>query len=476
MPGLIVRIAEWIGIVLILYFILLNTLYIVQGLFSVSMLKRYFRQTRAEDIIGLTHESNLPPVSILVPSYNEEKTCCDTIEALLELNYPNYEIILINDGSSDKTLACLTESFDLKQALHVNPNQLQTAEIKEVYHSARDPRVWVIDKVNGGKADALNAGINYCNTPYFCAVDADTLLEKDALSRIVFPFLLNLHTVAVGGILKVLNGCTVENRRVTDIKMPRNPLAAMQVVEYLRSFLAGRMSWNLFNGSLIISGAFGVFRHATVIDAGGYDANTVGEDMELVVRLHRHCAKHDPNYKITFIPDPVAWTQCPENLSGLYAQRERWQRGLTQTLFKHISMLFNPRYGKVGLISYPYFFFMEMLGPLIEVTGYLAFLVLFLSGNISWPFALLFFVAAFGMGLMVSFLSLILVEMNTRRFGHDSDLAKLAGYAVLENFGYRQLLSVWRVMGFFLAIKGKRSWGQIQRKRLNSKPQPVESS
>lgn len=474
MPELIVKIAEWMGIILILYFILLNTFYLLQGLFSVNMLKRYFRQIRAEDNIGLTHEANLPPVSILVPSYNEEKNCCDTIEALLELNYPNYEVILINDGSTDQTLACLNAHFQLKPALHINVSKLSTAPIKEVYHSALDPRIWVIDKENGGKADALNAGINYCNSPYFCAVDADTLLEKDALTRIVFPFLLNLHTVAVGGIIKVLNGCRVENRRVTDIRMPNNPLAALQVVEYLRSFLSGRMSWNLFNGSLIISGAFGVFRHATVLDAGGYDCDTVGEDMELVVRLHRHCATHDPDYKITFIPDPVAWTQCPEHLSGLYAQRERWQRGLVQTLFKHIGMMFNPRYGKIGLISYPYFFLMEMLGPLIEVMGYLAFVVLFLAGRISWHFALLFFMAAFGMGLMVSLLSLILQEMNTRRFGHNSDLLKLAAYAILENFGYRQLLSFWRVVGTLMALKGKRSWGQIKRRRFNKLARSVE--
>lgn len=468
LTNIFVGLAEIIAGAVIIYFVVLNLIYLLQGLAAMKMLKHYFRQLRAEDLVGLSYQDNLPSVSILIPAYNEVTTCCETVQALLDLEYPHYEIIVINDGSTDQTLQRLNEHFDLCPALHVNPYQLTTAPVNEVYCSRLHPNVWVIDKENGGKADALNAGLNYCNMPFFCAVDADTLLEKDALRRIMLPFLLNRHTVAVGGIIKVLNGCKVEQGRIQEVCLPQRLLPAIQVVEYLRSFLAGRMSWNLLQGSLIISGAFGVFRHTTVLAAGGYNLDTVGEDMELVVRLHRHCAERDKDYQITFVPDPVAWTQCPETLAGLYSQRERWQRGLVQSLFKHLGMLFNPRYGQTGLVTFPFFFFLEMLGPLVEVAGYLAMLLLLLANRLSLSFLLLFLGVAVGMGLAISFLALILAEMNIRRFENQHALWKLAGIALLENLGYRQLLACWRAGGILTALLGKRSWGQIQRYRFSA--------
>lgn len=299
-------------------------------------------------------------------------------------------------------------------------------------------------------------------------MDADTILEPYALSRMMFTFLTERDTVAVGGILRVMNGCELRDGKIASVKMPKNSLAAFQVLEYMRSFLASRMSWNLARGSLIISGAFGMFSHATVINAGGYATDTVGEDMELVVRLHRYCRQNKRNYHIRFVPDPVAWTQCPEHLSDLYLQRERWQRGLVQSLFKHLPMLLNPRYGSVGLLGMPFFFFLEMLGPLVEVSGYLALIILVLAGKFSWVYALVLFGIALGMGMMVSMVSIILSERNTRRFQGSRSLWQLLGWAILENLGYRQLLAIWRVGGTFSALSGKTHWGSIRRQRYEN--------
>lgn len=311
MTELLLRFAEGISYVLVFYFVALNMAYLIQGLVSVQLLKKHYQQLRVSDLERLKQAPELPPVTLIIPAFNEEKTLQDTLANLRQQDYPHYEIIIVNDGSTDMTLELLMERFSLRPALHLNPNCLPTAPVKEVYRSQRDPHIWVVDKENKGRSDALNAALNYCQTPYFCVMDADTVLEPYALSRMVFTLLTERNTVAVSGILRVLNGCSMEQGWVKQVTLPKNALAALQVLEYMRSFFASRMSWNITRGSLIISGAFGLFSHATVVKAGGYATDTVGEDMELVVRLHRYCRKHKPDYHIRFVPDPVAWTQCP---------------------------------------------------------------------------------------------------------------------------------------------------------------------
>jgi cellulose synthase/poly-beta-1,6-N-acetylglucosamine synthase-like glycosyltransferase len=469
MTEILLWIAETIGYLLIGYFILLNISYLVQGLLSVQLLKRYYQHLRVSDMDRFRQEQELPPVTLIIPAYNEETNLQDTLRNLEHQDYPDYEILIVNDGSTDKMLSSMIKKYALEPAFHLNPNHLKTAPVKEVYRSKTHPHIWIIDKKNSGKADSLNAALNYCQTPFFCVMDADTILEPYALSRMMFTFLTERDTVAVGGILRVMNGCELKDGKIETVKMPKNSLAALQVLEYMRSFLASRMSWNLARGSLIISGAFGMFSHATVVNAGGYATNTVGEDMELVVRLHRYCRQNKRNYHIRFVPDPVAWTQCPESLSDLYLQRERWQRGLVQSLVKHLPMLLNPRFGSVGLLGMPFFFFLEMLGPIIEVLGYFALLILVLAGKFSWVYGLVLFGVSFGMGMLVSIVSIILSELNTRRFHETSSLWQLLGWAILENLGYRQLMSFWRVGGTLAAFSGKTHWGRIQR-------QPYENS
>ncbi|MGE0441953.1 MAG: glycosyltransferase family 2 protein [Gemmatimonadales bacterium] len=445
------------------YFVVINAVYLAMSLQAIVSLRRYARRLKSLDLSEILSIGGIPPITVVVPAHNEEATCVESVRALLGLQYPEFEVLVVNDGSRDATLARLQAAFDLVPAPRSPTATLATAAIRATLKSRSHPRLWVIDKENGGKADALNAGINHCRTPLFCAIDADSLLERDALVRIVRPFLEDDATVAAGGIIRIANGCDVRHGTLTRIGLPGNQLARLQVMEYLRAFLAGRAGWSGLNATLIVSGAFGLFRRQTVVDAGGYDRNTVGEDMELIVRLHRHCRDRRRPYRITFVPDPAAWTECPETLRILGRQRERWQRGLAETMARHRAMLFNPRYGRIGMIAMPYFFVLETLGPILEVGGYFTFGAAVLLGRLSLEHALAFFVLAFMLGLALSLAGIALEELTFRRYPRMGDLLTLLGIAVIESFGYRQLSSLWRVRGLWGALRRRRSWGVMTR-------------
>lgn len=374
----------------LLYMFFLNSMYVITSVLSFGALRKYSRRLKSVSIEYLLTSAGSPPITVIVPAYNEEATCVDAIRALLNLQYPEYEVLLVNDGSCDQTLQRLIDAYDLETAHRTPLSNLQTESIRAVYRSLKFSHLWVVDKENGGKADALNAGINMCQTPLFCAIDADSLLEPDALLRVVRPFLEQRETVAVGGIIRIANGCVITDGVVRQVRLPKTWLARFQALEYLRSFLSGRMGWSVLGGTLIISGAFGLFKRSLVVDIGGYQTDTVGEDMELIVRLHRYCLEQKQSYDIAFIPDPVAWTECPEDMKTLANQRDRWQRGLMEALWKHRVMFFNPRYGRIGLLAYPYYFFLEMMGPVIEMMGYLSIVLTALLGMLSTGFASLF--------------------------------------------------------------------------------------
>jgi cellulose synthase/poly-beta-1,6-N-acetylglucosamine synthase-like glycosyltransferase len=450
--------------VVLAYFLALNATYFVLSLFAFGTLRRYGRRMKSLDLDELIRGGGAPPITVLAPAYNEEPTCVDVVRSLLTLEYPDYEIVVVNDGSDDQTLERLTEAFNLAPAPRMPTASIQTEHVRQVYQSRRHPSLWVVDKENGGKADALNAGINYCRTPLFCAIDADSLLEREALVRVVRPFLEDSRTIASGGILRIANGCTVEHGQVVDVRLPRNLLARFQVLEYLRAFLGGRMGWDALDATLIISGAFGIFRRSAAVDAGAYATDTVGEDMELVVRLHRHHSESGAPYKVNFVPDPVAWTECPESVRVLGRQRDRWQRGLFQTLTRHTKMLFNPRYGRAGLIAFPYFFFLEMLGPVLEALGYLAFLATFLAGRAPLSYTVAFIMASVVFGVALSVAAVALEELSFRRYGRVRDLLQLFWLATIENIGYRQLSNWWRFKGTWSALRGVQGWGHMTRK------------
>ncbi len=448
----------------LIYFGTLNVSYLAMTFIAIRMLVSHARRQRSFQVHELIARESAPPISIIAPMYNEEATCLPAVQSLLALSYPHYEVIMVNDGSTDGTLDNVVAAFEMEQTARYPTATIPCAEIRGIYRSRQHHNLWLIDKENGGKSDALNAGINYCTKPLFCAIDADTLLDPDALLRIVRPFIEDSSTVAAGGIIRIVNDCPIHRGRVAEVKMPQNRLARYQVLEYLRAFLAGRVGWDAVGMVLIISGAFGLFKRSMVVEVGGYATDTVGEDMDLVVRLHRHCREKGLRYAVRFIGDPVAWTECPESMRILSRQRDRWQRGLAQVLTRHRKMLFNPRYGRVGMVAYPYFFFLEMVGPAVEVSGYLFFLLALITGSISTTHAVAFFMVAVVLGVVLSVLSVVLEEISFRRYNKVTDLLRLFWLAVEENFGYRQLHTWWRLKGLISHLRGRMEWGDMKRK------------
>ncbi len=446
-----------------LYFVGINSGYLMLNLLSLGGLKRYIESHSLDDLPrGISGFE--PPVSVLVPAYNEEATIAGSVRSMLQLNYPDYEVIVINDGSKDGTMDALRREFSLLPFPEAYWQRLPVQPVRCIYRSATHPSLRVIDKENGGKADALNAGINASRYPLFCGVDADSVLERDSLKRVVEPFLEDPRTIGAGGTVRIANGCKVDNGFLASVGLPRNPLALLQIVEYLRAFLFGRMGWSPLNAVLIISGAFGLFRKDVVVAAGGYRRDTVGEDMELVVRLHRlHRTRRIP-YRIVFVPDPVCWTEAPESLRVLKNQRVRWQRGLSESLTINIGLLFHRRGGAAGWLAFPFMVIFEWLGPLLEVTGYAFMIAAFLFGLVSGEAFLTFMLVAFGFGLVLSVSSLLLEEMSFHIYPKPGQVVPVVLMVVVENFSYRQLNSLWRLWGLLLWMaRSKARWGEMTR-------------
>lgn len=415
------------------------------------------------------YSEQAPAISVLAPAFNEELTIVESTRSLLALQYPDFEVIVINDGSKDGTLARLIAEFGLEQVDRFVDRSVEHVPIRGFYASSRLPRLLVVDKENGGKADALNAGINCSRTALFCAIDADSILESDALLRVVRPFIDEPDlTIAAGGTIRIANGCKVDSGRISDIKLPRNFLALVQIVEYLRAFLMARVGLAKMQALTVISGAFGLFRRRQVVEVGGYSHGTVGEDMELVLKLHRLMREAKRDYRINFIAEPVCWTECPDTLSVLGRQRARWQRGALECFVKHKDMLFNPRYGRIGIVGFGHILLVDVLGPLLEVLGYILVPLLWALGLLALPWLLAFLAVTFMFGVSLSIATLVLEEIQLRRFPKARELAVLAVIAVLENFGYRQLSNLWRLQGWWQFIRKQQSWGTMTRKGFSA--------
>ena len=408
------------------------------------------------------------PVSIIVPAYNEEVTVVETVQSLLALDYKLYEIIVVDDGSRDDTSKKLIDNFHMKRIRRPIQRKISCQPEEFVYEtSAYKVPLALIRKKNGGKADALNMGINACKYPYFICLDADSVLQYDSLSKIVRPVIEQGDVVAVGGAIRPSNSVELSRGRVVNYQLPKNILACMQVLEYDRSFLASRILFDKFNGSLIISGAFGLFKKDIVIAAGGYDHDTVGEDMELVVKLHEYCVSNQIHYSIRYASDAICWTQVPEKLGDLRKQRKRWHIGLFQSMWKHKVMLANPKFGAVSLISYFYFLFYELLSPVIEVFGIITMATAFAVGLLNVPFMLLFFLiyAIFGCVLTLTAFFARIQTIDLKISPKD------AGKAVLLCFFEvccLRFIMAWVRATALLGYKKKRlSWGTIERKKMN---------
>jgi len=474
--GLLLRLVWIVNIVTLTYFTALAAFYLVSSLLAFRFLRRYALRLKSLDVEDLVSAGAAPPVTLLVPAYNEERSCVESVRALLTLNYPEYDVVVVNDGSDDRTLNVLAEAFDLARTTRLPSAELPTQPVRQILRSQRYPNLWVVDKENGGKSDALNAGLSICRTPLFCTIDADSILEADALMRATRPFLEDDRVVAVGGIVRVVNGSVVEQGRVRNVRLSPKLLPRLQVVEYLRAFLSARVAWSELNASLLVSGAFGLFRRDLVVEAGGYSTATVGEDMELVIRLHRTQRRRGFVPRVVFVPDPVAWTECPETLSGLARQRNRWQRGLLESLSRHRRLLFNPRYGTVGMLAFPYFLVLEGIGPVIEIVGYVAFVITLLIGAWSPTFVVSFLTLAIVVGIALSAAAVALEELTFRRYPRWLDLMRLFSAAIIENLGYRQLNQLWRLQGTVAMLRGRRHWGSPPRRGFEDGRLPAEAT
>jgi len=456
----VVDVAAWFYLVYFAAFGACNLLLNACSLFELP------RQLEAglPGLLPRPHERYEPPVSVIMPAFNEEATIAAAVRSILQLEYPELEVIVVNDGSRDGTLEALTREYSLVPFPEAYRRQIECEPVHAVYRSTTHPNLRVIDKDNGGKSDASNAGINAARYPLVCIVDADSILERGSLRQVVLPLLTEPHTIAAGGCVRIVNGCEVRGGLLEKIGLPRQFLPLAQVVEYLRGFLFGRLGWAPMNAVPIVSGAFGVFRRQAVIDAGGYLRDTLGEDMELILRMHRVNRLAGRPYRIAFLVNPVCWTDAPDSPGELRGQRIRWQRGLGESLMHNRGLLFHPRGGAAGWLMFPFMVLFELLGPVVELSGYVFMIAGFAFGFISaaafWSFMLL----AISIGALLSISALLLEEISCQTYRRPGNLFKLICMAIAENFGYHQLVLVWRLEGFYQwATSAPAKWGVMKR-------------
>lgn len=455
-----IEIAEW---VFLLYFVVLNFGYLMLNFLSLFSLSKLMRSRLMGDSPEVYSGLELP-ISILVPAYNERSSIVTSVRSLLQLSYPDFEIIVINDGSTDATFETLKREFFLVPFPEAYRQQLDTKPIRAVYRSTSHNNLRVIDKVNGGKADSLNAGINVSRCPLFCCVDADSILDKDSLHKVVQPFLEDSLVVATGGTIRIANGCKVKNGFIESVDLPGKLLPLLQVVEYVRAFLFGRMGWSPLNAMLIVSGAFGLFKKEVVIEVGGYLTDTIGEDMEITMRIHKQYRLSRKKYRIVFVPDPICWTEVPEDMATLKNQRIRWQRGLLESMFANLKLLFHYRGGWAGWAAFPFLLIFEAFGPIIETLGYIFVFVLALTGNISFQTMWVFYFATICFGILLSVSALLLEEISFKVYKRPKQFLILLFAILIENVGYRQINSWWRIVGAVRWIVGQEAkWGHMKR-------------
>jgi cellulose synthase/poly-beta-1,6-N-acetylglucosamine synthase-like glycosyltransferase len=451
------------------YFAVLNALYLLLTFLAWRDMGREVRARRYLALDEMFRSPLTPGVSVLVPAFNEEAVIVESVRSLLALRYPRHEVVVVNDGSTDTTLAVLEQAFDLAPVRMALRDGIPTAPVRGTYVSRTHRDLLVLDKENGGRSDALNVGINAARQPYVCVIDADSLLEADALLKVSKPILDDPDVLAAtGGSVRIVNGSHVDHGRVVEPRVPKSRLATIQVLEYFRAFLVARIGWSRLNALGIISGAFGLFHRSLVETVGGYWTDTVGEDLELTLRLHRHLRERGEPYRIAFISDPVCWTEAPEQLTTLGRQRRRWQRGLWEALRRHARMIGNPRYGAVGLLAMPYFLLFEFLSPVVALGGLVVTVVFWLLGGLSTAYFFSFLLVSVGLGLVLTTAALALDEFSHQRYRQRREVLKLLAYAVIENIGYHQLHDIWRTMGYLDIMRGKTAWGAQQRRGFST--------
>lgn len=458
---------------ILVYTIAITGSYLILSAISAYFLNRYMKAARPTDYNKIINSPLAPEVSVIVPCYNESLSIVANIRALLNLHYNNYDVVIVNDGSTDESLQQVVDAYEMEQVTYYINERLPTQPVYGVYQSRNKAyhNLTLVDKENGGKADALNAGLNVSSKDYVVCLDVDSIIEHDALLKLAQPFLKyhKKRLIAVGGVVHVANSCQVEKGRLINRRVPRRFYPRIQVVEYARAFLVGRITWSHMNGLLIISGAIGMFDREAMIGCGGYLPETVGEDMELVVRMRRYLYERRIKHKVMYLPDPLLWTEVPTNRKILGRQRNRWTRGTMDTLFMHKKLFFNPRYGSLGMLGYPYWFFFEWMAPIVEILGFTYFLIMAILGAINWPLFLTILLFIYLFAVAFSFFSILYDELTFHPYESPVENFRLFMAAMAEPFLYHPLVVYWSIKGNISYLQGNRAWGAMKRVGFDEK-------
>ncbi len=448
--------------------------YIVLSIISAFETVDYFKKNSFVNYKKILSSNIAPSISIIAPAYNESLNIVENVRSLLSNHYANYDVIIVNDGSKDNSLELLIKAYDLVNIKYLINPQLKTQPLRNGVFKSTNPafeKLIVIDKENGGKADALNMGLNISKSKYVACIDVDCLLLEDALQKMVKPFLeaTNKKVVATGGVIRIANNSIIKDGKLIKVNLPNKLIEKAQILEYLRSFLLGRMAWSRLNGLLVISGAFGMFDKKIAIEVGGYDTSTVGEDMEIIVRMRRQLEEKNANYKVAYIPDPLCWTEAPDNYKIFISQRNRWTRGTIEVLRKHRKLAFNPKYRNLGLLSYPYWLIFERFAPVIEVIGIVYFGILIALREVKWDYALAFFILAYCFTILLSLGAIYSEELTYHQYKKKGTGFKLILISFLEPFVLHPFILYAAVRGnldyFF---NKKKKWGEMTRKGMGN--------
>ncbi len=439
-------VARWIEFGIFLYFVLLNSFYLILYFLSIPVLYRRFQEIKSEDLNQLLSSDSAPPIAIIMPLYNEKKMILSSVRAALDVNYRHIDIIVVNDGSTDDTLEILRQNYQLIEVPHAFARTLQTEPVKGYYKSLTHSNLLVIDKVNGGREDSLNAGLNACLAPFCLLIDGDSLVEPDICQRMMRPFLSQPDTIAIGGTLRLSNGCVIREGKVAEVHLPHSFWALMQVIDYMRTFLFGRIGWSRLGGQYLISGGFGLYKKEALLEAGGFHKVLAG-DLDLTLRLHATKKEKKEPYFIDYITDALVWTDVPSTYAALRKQRERWQRSIVDVCWSLKYLLFNPKYGRVGFIHMPYLVFGELGGAFVEGFGYCYIIFAAIAGILNTDFIVFFILLAWGFALALTLFSLLMDMLSFRKTRSFKDTLKILGISLIENIGYRQLNVLWRIEG-----------------------------
>ena len=463
MQNFVLQLFDYFNTIILIYLVVTVVVYSLLMVFSLYSVSLHAKQASAEDFGWLLTSPATPPVALIVPAFNEQDAIVQTLRTLIELNYPRKEIVVVDDGSTDETVARVIEHFQLSRMDLIYRETLPSRRPFAFYCNPKRPNLILVSKENGGKSDALNAGLNVARSPYFCTVDADSIIENDALLRLMSPVMRSPQsTVVSGGVVRILNGCKLQNGRVAEIDLPRSWLERCQIVEYMRTFLFGRPGWNFLEATFMCSGAFCLLHRETVMQAGGFSTDTVTEDIDMIATLHRFLRRKRWKYGMAFSTDTVCWTEAPKTIGMLARQRRRWQLGLVQTVMKHNHMIFNPRFGLTGVFSMPFHAYVEAFGCLFEALGTILIPLSFFVGAMPLSLFLLLMLLAIGYGTLLSMGSLVLHEATLRRYPQVRQMLILSLFAILENLGYRQMLAFFRAQAMLKYFRGARKWEVVE--------------